>query len=63
MLGLERAMEALKLGMSKLEAAAPGLGVRMEELGTEASRLGALALARGREVAVNAREGLLLLIR
>ena len=56
-------MEALKLGMSKLEAAAPGLGVRMEELGTEASRLGALALARGREVAVNAREGLLLLIR
>jgi len=61
-LGLERAMEALKLGMSKLEAAVPGLGVRMEELGTEASRLGALALARGREVAVNAREGLLLLI-
>jgi len=61
-LGLERAMEALKLGMSKLEAAVPGLGVRMEELGMEASRLGALALARGREVAVNAREGLLLLI-
>jgi len=61
-LGLERAMEVLKLGMSKLEAAVPGLGVRMEELGTEASRLGALALARGREVAVNAREGLLLLI-
>jgi len=61
-LGLERAMEALKLGLSKLEAAVPGLGVRMEELGTEASRLGALALARGREVAVNAREGLLLLI-
>jgi len=61
-LGLERVMEALKLGMSKLEAAVPGLGVRMEELGTEASRLGALALARGREVAVNAREGLLLLI-
>ena len=62
-LGLERAMEALKMGLSKLEAAVPGLGVRMEELGTEASRLGALALARGREVAVNAREGLLLLIR
>jgi len=61
-LGLERVREASKLGLARLEAAVPGLGVRMEEFGTEASRLGVLAVAKGREVAVNAREGLALLL-
>jgi len=61
-LGLERVREASKLGLARLEAALPGLGVRMEEFGTEASRLGALAVAKGREVVVNAREGLALLV-
>ena len=62
-LGLERLREGSKLGLARLEAAVPGLGVRMEEFGTEASRLGGLAVAKGREMAVNAREGLALLLR
>jgi len=61
-LGLERVREGSKLGLARLEAAVPGLGVRMEEFGTEASRLGGLAVAKGREMAVNAREGLALLL-
>lgn len=62
-LGLERVREASKLGLARLEAALPGLGVRMEMFGTEASRLGVLAVAKGKEVAINAREGLALLLR
>jgi len=61
-LGLERVREASKLGLARLEAALPGLGVRMEMFGTEASRLGVLAVAKGKEVAINAREGLALLL-
>merc|ERR1712130_202228 len=34
-------------------AAVPGLGVRMEEFGAETSRLGVLAVAKGKEVAIN----------
>ena len=45
-----------------MEAALPGLGVRLEMVGTEASRLGVLAVAKGKEVATNAREGLALLL-
>merc|ERR1719500_1677130 len=48
--------------IARLEAALPGLGVRMEMFGTEASRLGVLAVAKGKEVAINAREGLALLL-
>jgi len=61
-LGLERVREASKLGLARLEAAVPGLGVRMEEFGAETSRLGVLAVAKGKEVAINAREGLALLL-
>ena len=60
-LGLERVREASKLGVARLEAALPGLGVRMEEFGAETSRLGVLAVDKGKEVAINAREGLALL--
>ena len=62
-LGLERVREASKLGLARLEAAVPGLGVRMEEFGAETSRLGVLAVDKGKEVAINAREGLALLLR
>ena len=51
------------MGLARLEAALPGLGVRMEMFGTEAFRLGVLAVAKGKEVAINAREGLALLLR
>jgi len=61
-LGLDRVREASKLGLARLEAAMPGLGVRMEEFGAETSRLGVLAVAKGKEVATNAREGLTLLL-
>merc|ERR1711936_863786 len=61
-LGLERVREASKLGLARLEAALPGLGVRLEMFGTEASRLGVLAVTKGKEVATNAREGLALLL-
>ena len=62
-LGLERVREASKLGLARWEAALPGLGVRLEMFGTEASKLGVLAVAKGKEVAINAREGLALLLR
>merc|ERR1712150_64995 len=47
-LGLERVREASILGLAKLEAALPGLGVRLEMFGTEASRLGVALLLSGK---------------